>query len=171
MKELQSPFNKANAYLSTPNHHTSDNSKLSSSNNKNLSKNDSDNSKQNTQMTDNQAKNKAQDTNVDNSQMNLSDPASQKKSMPEEDKSSFSLTDYFKNKAREKIMNQLSSSTQDTPDAAQQPTDNSPSPNKPKPAPKTALKPTNLTPPTPKTSMPKFASRSSIPNLKMPKLR
>ena len=121
-------------------------------------------------MNDQQAKNKAQDKNIDNSQMSLNDKDAQKNAMPKEDTSSFSLTDYFKTKAREKVMNSVMSSTQDTPDSASQPSDNSPSANKPKPSPKDPMKPTKLVQPTPKMISPKIPSMKT-PSMKMPKLR
>tara|TARA_Y100000385_G_C12793194_1_gene508546 strand:+ start:120 stop:638 length:519 start_codon:yes stop_codon:yes gene_type:complete len=172
MNQLNSPFNKAHAFVNTPQVHTADNSQMSNSNNKSLASNDSQNSKQNSQMSDNQAKNKAQDKNPDSSQMSLNDKTAQNKAMPEEDKSSFSITDYFKNKAREKVMNQLTSSTQETPNAAEQPADNSPSPNKPKKSPKDPMKPTSLMPPPVKMKPPNTSFTSfKSPKLNIPKFR
>ena len=172
MNQLNSPFNKAHAFVNTPQVHTADNSQIKKSNNKSLSNNDSQNSKQNSQMSDQQSKNKAQDKSVDSSQMSLDDKQAQNKAAPKEDTSSFSLTDYFKQKARDKMMNQVSSSTTDTPDAAQQPADNSPSPSKPKKSPKDPMKPTSLMPPPvkmkpPNTSFTSFRS----PKLNIPKFR
>ena len=173
MKQLQSPFNKAHMFVSqTPDPYTSDNSKMSQSNNKQLSKSDSNNSNQNSQMSAEQSKNKAQDTNVDNSQMSLDDKQAQNKAIPKEDTSSFSLTDYFKQKARDKMMNQVSNSTTDTPDTAQQPADNSPSPSKPKKSPKDPMKPTSLMPPPVKMQKPNTSFTSfKSPKLNIPKFR
>ena len=154
--------------MSTSQSYTSSTNDVANQNNKETASSDTKTQKQTTDLNKNQADHKAQDTNIDNSQMNLSDPASQKKAMPEEDKSSFSLTDYFKAKAREKMMNQVSSSTTDTPNAAEQPADNSPSAQPTKPAPKPAPPNNTLAPPTPKKPSPRFVSNKS-PKFKMPK--
>ena len=172
MKQLQSPFQKAHTFVNTPQVHTADNTQMKKSNNKSLSNNDSKNSSSNRQMSDNQAKNKSQDKTVDSSQMSLNDKQAQNKSMPKEDTSSFSLTDYFKQKARDKMMNQVSSSSQDTPNAAQQPADNSPSPNKPKKSPKDPMKPSSLMPPSPNMKKPNTSFTSfKSPKLNIPKFR
>ena len=172
MKQLQSPFQKAHMFANTPQTHSADNSQMSKSNNKQLSKNDSNNSKQNSQMSAEQSKNKAQDTKVDSSQMSLDDKQAQNQAAPPEDKSSFSLTDYFKQKARDRMMNQVSSSTTETPNAIEQPADNSPSPNKPKKSPKDPMKPTSLMPPPVKMPKPNTSFTSfKSPKLNMPKLR
>lgn len=166
--QFQSPFNKASQYMSTNQSYTSSTNDIANANNKETSSSDTKSAKQTADLNKHQADHKKQDTNIDNSQMNLSDPASQQKAMPEEDKSSFSLTDYFKSKAREKMMNQVSSSTTDTPDAAAQPQDNTPSAQNPKPAPKPTPPNNTLAPPTPQKPNPKFVSNSA-PKFRMPK--
>ena len=168
MKELQSPFNKAQQYMTTPKSYTAPNNDITKANNKESSKSDSSVSKQTSDLNNHQADNKAQDTNIDNSQMSLNDQDAQKKATPKEDTSSFSLTDYFKKKAREKMMNQISSSTQDNPDAAQQPADNSPSATNPKKSPKLSPPNNTLAPPVPNKAEPKFA-QSKMPKFSMPK--
>ena len=154
--------------MSTKQSYTASTNDVANANNKETSSSDTKSAKQTSDLNKHQADHKSQDTNIDNSQMNLSDPASQKKAMPEEDKSSFSLTDYFKTKAREKMMNQVSSSTTDTPNAAAQPEDNSPSAQHAKPAPKPAPPNNTLAPPAPKKPNPRFVSNSA-PKFKMPK--
>lgn len=166
--QFQSPFNKASQYMSTKQSYTASTNDVANANNKETASSDTKSAKQTSDLNKNQADHKSQDTNIDNSQMNLSDPASQQKAMPEEDKSSFSLTDYFKTKAREKMMNQVSNSTTDTPDAAAQPEDNSPSAQYAKPAPKPAPPNNTLAPPAPQKPNPKFVS-SNTPKFKMPK--
>jgi hypothetical protein len=166
--QFQSPFNKASQYMSTPQSYTSSTNDVANANNKETASSDTKTQKQTADLNKNQADHKSQDTNLDNSQMNLSDPASQQKAMPEEDKSSFSLTDYFKAKAREKMMNQVSSSTTDTPNAAEQPADNSPSAQRAKPAPKPTAPNNKLAPPAPERPSPKFVS-SKVPKFRMPK--
>ena len=172
MNQLNSPFNKAHAFVNTPQVHTADNSQMSNSNNKSLASNDSQNSKQNSQMSDQQSKNKSQDKHVDSKQANLNDKQAQNQAAPPEDKSSFSLTDYFKQKARDRMMNQVSSSAQDTPNTAEQPADNSPSPSKPKKSPKDPMKPTSLMPPPVKMKPPNTSFTSfKSPKLNIPKFR
>lgn len=173
MKQLQSPFNKAHMFVSqTPDPYTSDNSQMKDSNNKSLSQNDSQNSNQNARNAENQAKHKSQDKRVDSSQADLNDKQAQNQALPKEDTSSFSLTDYFKQKARDKMMNQVSSSTQETPNAIEQPADNSPSPTKPKKSPKDPMKPTILQPPPVKMPKPNTSFTSfKSPKLNIPKFR
>ena len=168
MKQLQSPFNKAQSYTTTQHSYTSSNNDSANSLNKETARSDNKNAKQTSDLNNHQADNKAQDTNIDNSQMSLNDQDAQKKATPKEDTSSFSLTDYFKKKAREKMMNQISSSTQDNPDAAQQPADNSPSATNPKKSPKLSPPNNTLAPPTPNKAEPKFA-QSKMPKFSMPK--
>lgn len=175
MKQLQSPFSKTADYFSSSQSYTAPQNDLSNATNKETNNNDSKSAKNAADLNKNQADHKKQDTNIDNSQMNLSDPASQKKAMPEEDTSSFSLTDYFKKKAQEKMMNQVSSSTSDTPDAAATPQDNTPSAQNPKRAPKPTPPNNKLEPPTPSRPSPKFpthkSAKFSIPKVSIPKPR
>lgn len=177
MKQLQSPFSKTADYLSSSQSYTAPQNDLSKATNKETNNNDSKNSKNVAELNAKQAEHKQQDTSIDNSEMNLSDPDAQKKAVPKEDSQSFSLVEYFKSKAREKLMNQVTSSTEDssTPDAAATPKDNTPSAQNPKRAPKPTPPNNKLEPPTPSRPSPKFAMhktpKTSIPKVSIPKPR
>lgn len=166
----QNPFNKTSA-LFNANPKSPDTQAALDANNQQTSQSDSSVSKTLSDLSNQQQQNKAQDSNLDQSKMSLKD------AKQEQPKEKFSITDKFKALAQQKMMNQISSSTQNQQDAEtpnQQ--DNTPSPTPSKRAPKPNMQPPefskpDMKPPSSRVPKPKMNVKTNIPRVSIPKPR